>query len=427
VDQKIKVRVEGTDGTGTSGADSAEVGPVNAAPPSNVTLPQVNGEPRLGRTLSATTGGWSGTPPFDYTYQWRRCTGPDPNADCTDISGATGQSYVPVSDDLDKTIRVVVTASNVGKHANGGGSDTATSGATGVIRDAPIASFTWSPSAPLTQEQVTFSSNSKGPVNGSITKYEWDLDDDGAFDDATGLTAGRSFRSSGAYNVALKVTDNDNDVDVVKKRITIRNRPPVADFSLPSSPRARSALSFSSRSFDPDGPLVSQNWDLDNDGQFDDGQGADATRTFDKAGTYTVRLEVVDDDGASAVAVKQVQVGQPIYQLMSPFPVVRLAGRLTRTGASIRVLSIRARVTVRCRGRTCGRHRRLAQTARSRSVRFRRFERRLRAGTRIEIFVTQPFRIGKYTRFGIRRGHAPARVDRCLKGTVLRPITCPSE
>jgi hypothetical protein len=39
------------------------------------------------------------------------------------------------------------------------------------------------------------------------------------------------------------------------------------------------------------------------------------------------------------------------------------------------------------------------------------FERRIRAGTVLRIFVTKPGFVGKYTRFTVRRATAPARVD----------------
>ena len=57
-------------------------------------------------------------------------------------------------------------------------------------------------------------------------------------------------------------------------------------------------------------------------------------------------------------------------------------------------------------------------------TRFRAFERRLRAGTVLRIFVTRSGFIGKYTRFTVRRNMAPRRADACARPNVtLR--TCP--
>ena len=121
-------------------------------------------------------------------------------------------------------------------------------------------------------------------------------------------------------------------------------------------------------------------------------------------------------------------------RLLRPFPIVRIAGRLTRAGASIRVLSVRApsgaRVLALCRGRGCPRRASSAtvraRAARTGRVRFTRLQRPLRAGARIQVFVTSPSRIGKYTRFTIRRGLAPRRLDACLapRGSGRRRTSC---
>ena len=121
-------------------------------------------------------------------------------------------------------------------------------------------------------------------------------------------------------------------------------------------------------------------------------------------------------------------------RLLRPFPIVRIAGRLTRAGASIRVLSVRApggaRVLALCSGRGCPRRASSAmvraRAARTGRVRFTRLQRSLRAGARIQVFVTSPSRIGKYTRFTIRRGLAPKRLDSCLapRGSGRRRTSC---
>lgn len=120
-------------------------------------------------------------------------------------------------------------------------------------------------------------------------------------------------------------------------------------------------------------------------------------------------------------------VAQPLA-LMSPFPIVRIAGRLTRQGASIRLLSVRAStralILVRCFRKGC-RRRSLRRGRGRRPVRFRRFELNLRAGTLIEVRVRQAGAIGKFTRFRIRRGRGPARRDLCLYPDVSRGAACP--
>ena len=90
------------------------------------------------------------------------------------------------------------------------------------------------------------------------------------------------------------------------------NQPPSASFTYsPESPRVRETVTFTSTSSDPDGSIASQAWDLDDDGEFDDASGDTASRAFAKKGRYVVRLRVVDDGGATAVASRTVTVTNP--------------------------------------------------------------------------------------------------------------------
>jgi len=129
----------------------------------------------------------------------------------------------------------------------------------------------------------------------------------------------------------------------------------------------------------------------------------------------------------------------PASRLLSPFPLVRISGTLTATGARLRVLSVRAspgtlvRVTVRP---ACAAKRRSARrcrvihaagtVGRHAVIGFRRLARAYRGGTVIVVRVWRADRIGKYTRFTIMRGKAPRRVDQCLVPGATRGSRCPS-
>jgi hypothetical protein len=125
-------------------------------------------------------------------------------------------------------------------------------------------------------------------------------------------------------------------------------------------------------------------------------------------------------------AVVPVEVPKaPVPAMLRPFPVIRIKGVLTADGARVSLLSVRgpkdARVTVVCRGRDCP----VRRFGPVRGVRrLHRFERNLRAGTRLELTVTKRGYIGKYTVIVIRRGAAPWRSDRCLMPDTQRVIRC---
>jgi hypothetical protein len=105
--KRVRLRVTATNGDGSTSATSYSL-VVAAASPVNETPPTISGTVDLGQTLTAGTGGWSGSG-ISYTYQWQRC---DAGGTCTDIGGATAPTYVVVSADVGQRVRVKVTATN---------------------------------------------------------------------------------------------------------------------------------------------------------------------------------------------------------------------------------------------------------------------------------------------------------------------------
>jgi hypothetical protein len=294
----------------------------------------------------------------------------------------------------------------------------------------PVPSFTFSPSAPLTLDTVTFTSTSTG----DITSETWDLDNDGSFDDATGATASRSFASAGIYLVRLRVQGPGGYGDS-GAYVSVSNRLPAVSFTFfPSAPVAGEVINFVSTSRDPDGTIANQAWDLDNDGGFDDGIGALASMRFPKAGTYVVRLWAVDNNRAEQITTQDVAVSAAPLTLLSSFPVVRMVGKPTSRGVRITRFTVEApagaTVEVRCRGRGCPRRSQVRKVTstngkQTRLLRFRRFERRLRARAAVRVFVTKPGTIGKYTSFRIRKDNAPKRRDLCMLPGAKLPSPCP--
>jgi hypothetical protein len=122
-------------------------------------------------------------------------------------------------------------------------------------------------------------------------------------------------------------------------------------------------------------------------------------------------------------------------RLLDPFPTVRLRGRTTTNGVRLTLFSVRApadsQVELRCTGKGCPaktvktkiKTRRGAATG---TQRIKRFERALRAGLTLRVYVTKEGLIGKYTSIKIRRRLAlPVRRDRCLMPGSTRPVGCP--
>jgi hypothetical protein len=98
--------------------------PPGDTPPTNLTVPAITGTMQQGSTVTATPGTWSGTAPMTFTFRWLRC---ERTGFCREIAGATGSSLRLAAREVNRTVRVVVTASNAA------GSAAATSSATPTI------------------------------------------------------------------------------------------------------------------------------------------------------------------------------------------------------------------------------------------------------------------------------------------------------
>lgn len=73
-------------------------------PPANTAAPAITGTAQVGRTLTLSTGTWSGAAPITYAYRWLR--GPAVIAD------ATGATYAPVAEDVGAALTGEVRATN---------------------------------------------------------------------------------------------------------------------------------------------------------------------------------------------------------------------------------------------------------------------------------------------------------------------------
>jgi hypothetical protein len=217
--------------------------------------------------------------------------------------------------------------------------------------------------------------------------------------------------------------------------------PPVAAFTwFPRTPTVGETVSLVSSSTDPLSPITGFAWALSGTADFVPGPPV-ITTSFANPGAHVVRLRVSDAAGRSSVAMQTVPVSAANV-LMQPFPIVRIAGAETGSGARIRLLTVQAppgaTVAVSCNGGGCKTksERRLAQASRATRggkvksgavlLAFPRFQRNLKAGALLQIRVTQAGTIGKFTSMRIRRRKLPVRVDKCLQSTSATPVPCPS-
>ena len=81
------------------------------AEPTLITPPTISGLAIVDEILTATVGTYNAFPTATYTYQWQSCTTIELSS-CTPISGAVQATYILLTTDIGKFIRVMVTATN---------------------------------------------------------------------------------------------------------------------------------------------------------------------------------------------------------------------------------------------------------------------------------------------------------------------------
>jgi Kelch motif protein/galactose oxidase-like protein len=163
----IRVQVTATNAGGSTPATSAQTAVVLPLPPSNTSVPTISGTTTEGQTLTEAHGGWTHSP-TSYAYQWQDCN--SAGNSCSDISGATSQTYVLQTSDVGDTIRVQETATNAGGHA------TATSAQTAVVLPLPPAN-TSLPTISGTTTQGQTLTEAPGAWTHSPTSYAYQWQD----------------------------------------------------------------------------------------------------------------------------------------------------------------------------------------------------------------------------------------------------------
>lgn len=168
---------------------------------------------------------------------------------------------------------------------------------------AVLSSSTAAGNAPLA---VRFDGSSSTATNLPLVSYDWTFGDGSR---ATGQSVSHDYTTPGTYTAQLTVKDSQGLTDTVTTPIVVgqatANQKPKAVISADQTKGL--TVSFSgAQSTDPDGSIVKYEWNF---GDGSTGSGSDAQHTYTRQGSYTVSLQVTDNNGATATATKQIQSG----------------------------------------------------------------------------------------------------------------------
>jgi len=178
----------------------------------------------------------------------------------------------------------------------------------------PVASFGMDGVEVWKGRMAALNATASSDTDGRLVQYEWDFGDGTEGEVTRSPVVLHVFERAGEVTVTLTVIDDLGASNVTTTTLTVLNRAPEPRLRVGSAtvPTGTPVSMEGSGSFDEDGELVGFAFTvLDGDGREVEGwSGAEDAVTWTPSddGVYTVRLEVMDDDGASATTEATVTV-----------------------------------------------------------------------------------------------------------------------
>lgn len=191
----------------------------------------------------------------------------------------------------------------------------------------PSADIQVSSASGTSPHTVTFDASGSVDPDGKISAYRWKFGDGSSAIITSTPTITHTYTSHGEFEARLTVIDDDglNDTDVVSVNSLNPNPTvkPVADIQVSSTTgTAPLTVNFdASGSSDSNGQIILYRWKFGDASSAISGDHETISHTYTKAGTYTARLTVVDDEGLKDIATKVIVVassnvqGPPVVNL----------------------------------------------------------------------------------------------------------------
>jgi PKD repeat protein len=175
-----------------------------------------------------------------------------------------------------------------------------------TVNPLPVAAFAANDECFGTAVQFTDQSS---VASGSIIQWNWDFDD--------GTTSNQQnpshlYAASGTYNVSLSVTTNTNCAGSTNVQVTVFAQP-TADFTFTNQCDG-TAVPFTDQS--SGGAIAQWGWDFGDGAQ---SLNQNPSQLYSAAGTYTVTLGIVSNQGCTATVSQQITVyPNPVADFTAP-------------------------------------------------------------------------------------------------------------
>jgi hypothetical protein len=163
----------------------------------------------------------------------------------------------------------------------------------------------------LGRNAVSFDASRSADDDGSIVKYEWDLDGNGSYEKTTTTPRiSRSYSAPGLFAVKVRVTDDDGAKDVATRSLRIHRAPHAVIAATPADITVGQKTTLSAVGSSDDNGIAKYDWDLDGNGSYETATGTTPTvqAPFTTVGAKSVRVRVTDIYGAASSAGATVNV-----------------------------------------------------------------------------------------------------------------------
>jgi uncharacterized repeat protein (TIGR01451 family) len=175
-----------------------------------------------------------------------------------------------------------------------------------------------------TLDEVIFNASESYDLDGSSLEYFFDFGDGS---NSSWVNEPRIthvyITGTQIYEMKLMVKDDDLETSMIEQEIKVQNRKPVADAGPDLNVAISQLVEFdSSGSSDPDGMIISYNWDFGDDTSSGTITTVKTTHVYNKPGEYTVTLTVSDGEftGADTCVVSVHDIGFYGPLIESDFP-----------------------------------------------------------------------------------------------------------
>jgi Bacterial Ig-like domain (group 3) len=445
--------------------------PANAdGVPMNISPPTILGAPQEGQTLTEVNGSWTNQP-TSYSYRWQRCD--SAGSTCSEIPGASTQTYTLTGVDVGYAIVVKEIAHNAAGHRK------AVSAPTAVVSPAPaspntnqtVTTLLASPTDPVVNEAVTLvasvtSSDSAAAPSGAVTFLNgastiagcanepvdphgqsvivtcqtWFIASMAQLAAVFSPSAGATMAGSASPTVSLMIGRDASSTSLDVSKTVGVGASTTYTATVNSMPgRLGTMQPTGTVEFLDGGQTIASctNEQLTN-------AGATCTVRYNTTGSHNITAQYGGDAnfGGSSAPAQPVNVIQPPPRVLG-FISSTMQWTFDSTSTYTKVLRLvvngasGSTVTMSCHDRGCPFARKAMLVAKTRrcaqkpthtcpargtiDLAPRFLNRRLSVGAQITVVITRPGWIGKYYQFTVRAGRPPHVQIACLAPGAIRP------